>query len=270
MEIIINIPDEDYNLVREHVIDDEGHNVLPINVTYKVVTEIVKGIPLSKGHGRIADIDEIIKCIQEVEGEDAIWAISLIEWACSKRTIIGADEKENEQHVPDKTEKTTKRDIVVKYGKELQDANIIPGGKEYNEIMERCRKESAENGYNPDEIQETATRFARVQETDPVKYSEEDIEQIADAFNILCTVTLFEKMVEKEILVKDPKRPSNILVYMRGTNEHPEGWYSQNVFVAAEDLLSDRQSLKYVLGNAGEHGIDLDEILAYSKATLGE
>ena len=32
-----------------------------------------------------------IKCIEEVEGDDAVWAISLIEWACSKRTIIEAD-----------------------------------------------------------------------------------------------------------------------------------------------------------------------------------
>lgn len=39
-------------------------------------------------HGRIADIDEAIKCIEEVKGKDAELAISLIEWACGKRTII--------------------------------------------------------------------------------------------------------------------------------------------------------------------------------------
>ena len=54
---------------------------------------IINGTPLPKGHGRIADMDEAIKCIEDVEGEDAIWAISLIEWACSKRTIIEADKK---------------------------------------------------------------------------------------------------------------------------------------------------------------------------------
>ena len=56
---------------------------------------IINGTPLPKGHGRIADMDAAIKCIEDVEGEDAIWAISLIEWACSKRTIIEAD-KESE------------------------------------------------------------------------------------------------------------------------------------------------------------------------------
>ena len=57
---------------------------------------IANGIPLPKGHGRISDMDAAIKCIQDVEGEDAIWAIALIDWACGKRTIIEAD-KENEE-----------------------------------------------------------------------------------------------------------------------------------------------------------------------------
>ena len=56
-----------------------------------VINAIKNGMPLPKGHGRIADMDAAIKCIEEVEGEDAVWAIGLIEWACSKRTIIEAD-----------------------------------------------------------------------------------------------------------------------------------------------------------------------------------
>ena len=51
---------------------------------------------LPKGHGRIADMDEAIKCIKEAEGDDAIWAIALIEWACGKRTLIEADKMESE------------------------------------------------------------------------------------------------------------------------------------------------------------------------------
>lgn len=42
-------------------------------------------------HGRIADMDEAIKCIEEVKGDDAEFAISLIEWTCGKRTIIEAE-----------------------------------------------------------------------------------------------------------------------------------------------------------------------------------
>ena len=48
-------------------------------------------------HGRIADMDEAIKCIEEVKGKDAELAISLIEWACGKRTIIEAEGRNDRQ-----------------------------------------------------------------------------------------------------------------------------------------------------------------------------
>jgi len=89
IELVIKIP-------------EEVKNRLCFGVTYAkdiqtVCEALHNGTPLPKGHGRIADIDEAIKCIEDVEGEDAIWAISLIEWACSKRTIIGADKAESEE-----------------------------------------------------------------------------------------------------------------------------------------------------------------------------
>lgn len=49
--------------------------------------------PLPEYHGRIVDIDEVIKCIEEAQGDDVVWALNLIEWACSKRTIIQADKE---------------------------------------------------------------------------------------------------------------------------------------------------------------------------------
>lgn len=81
MEIVINIPEEDYEYLKSH--NESG-----------LYNAILNGTPLPKGHGRIADMDAAIKCIEEVQGEDAIWAISLIEWACGKRTIIEADATE--------------------------------------------------------------------------------------------------------------------------------------------------------------------------------
>lgn len=62
----------------------------------EVDVAVLNGTLLPKGHGRIADMDAAIKCIEEVEGDDAIWAISLIEWACGKRTIIEADKGSEE------------------------------------------------------------------------------------------------------------------------------------------------------------------------------
>lgn len=78
MKIIIDIPEEKYDWIMSHL-------TLDINFRECKIT------PLPKGHGRIADMDEAIRCIKDVEGEDAILAISLIEWACAKRTIIEAD-----------------------------------------------------------------------------------------------------------------------------------------------------------------------------------
>ena len=53
-----------------------------------------KAIPLPKGHGRIVDIDEAIKYIEDLNGEDGIWVTRLINWACSKRTIVEAESEE--------------------------------------------------------------------------------------------------------------------------------------------------------------------------------
>ena len=88
MKLIIDI-DEDVRVA----ITRMGLLRVPDEMQKKVDRAIQRGTPLPKGHGRIADMDEAIKCIEDVEGEDAIWAIGLIDWACGKRTIIEADKE---------------------------------------------------------------------------------------------------------------------------------------------------------------------------------
>ena len=84
IELVIKVPEDLYEAYkgRPPMLGDVGMDM--------IAQAISNGTPLPKGHGRIADMDEAIKCIKDVEGEDAIWAISLIEWACGKRTIIEA------------------------------------------------------------------------------------------------------------------------------------------------------------------------------------
>ena len=82
MKLIIDIPKDTYDFLKSH---DTG---------IQVDRAIANGIVLPEGHGRIADMDAAIKCIEDCEGEDAIWAISLIEWACSKRTLIEAESED--------------------------------------------------------------------------------------------------------------------------------------------------------------------------------
>ena len=89
MKLIIDISEDSYKATCN------GH-MLPPDVE-NVVQGIKNGKPLPKGYGRIADIDAAIECIKEIKGEDAAWAIGLIEWACDKRTIIEADKKESEE-----------------------------------------------------------------------------------------------------------------------------------------------------------------------------
>ena len=84
MKLIIDISQKDYKEVQEDTYSGTSFE-------NRVFSAIANSTPLPKGHGRIADMDEAIKCIKDVEGDDAIWAISLIEWACGKRTLIEAD-----------------------------------------------------------------------------------------------------------------------------------------------------------------------------------
>lgn len=96
MQMLIEIPEEEYRWITK---SDE---TVFADVSSKecMLHAIKNGVPLPKGHGRIADMDAAIKCIKEVKGEDAIWAISLIEWACGKRTIIEADALKKREGTP--------------------------------------------------------------------------------------------------------------------------------------------------------------------------
>lgn len=91
IELAIKIPDKVYGIIKyfKDVLDSEYRE--DDDVKTILIKSILKGVPFPKGHERMADIDAAIECIKEVKGEDAIWAISLIEWACGKRTIIEAD-----------------------------------------------------------------------------------------------------------------------------------------------------------------------------------
>lgn len=91
MQIVIDITKEDYERLKPY-------GKAPFcSLTSRLYEAVANGILLPKGHGRITDMDEAVKCIKEVEGEDAALAICLIEWACSKRTIIEADTGSEEQ-----------------------------------------------------------------------------------------------------------------------------------------------------------------------------
>ncbi len=106
MQIVIDIPENELTCMVCPCREPEDNLCMlgyAIYKDYKHIDCVYNGKPnncpcviLPEGHGRIADMDEAIKCIKDIEGEDAIWAISLIEWACGKRTLIEAERSDKE------------------------------------------------------------------------------------------------------------------------------------------------------------------------------
>lgn len=46
---------------------------------------------------KLCDVDEVRKCLDEVTGDDAIYAKGLLEWAIKKRTVDEADIRADER-----------------------------------------------------------------------------------------------------------------------------------------------------------------------------
>lgn len=88
IKLVIKIDKEIYeNIIKNGFIYDEDNEY--------VTHSIKKSTPLPKGHGRLADMDEAIKCIEEVtDSKEKQYALNLVDWACSKRVLIEADKEE--------------------------------------------------------------------------------------------------------------------------------------------------------------------------------
>ena len=93
MQIVINIPDDVYKVLKE--------DIYPISDTERLAlvfkTLVKKGTPLPKGHGRLADLDAALKCVEETaDCDEKYYAMCLFDWAMSKRVVLEADKAENE------------------------------------------------------------------------------------------------------------------------------------------------------------------------------
>lgn len=77
MQIVIEIPEEDYKWVCDHV-----------NMGYDLFKMIANGTPLPKGHGRLIDADVFIDGFEDY--------YELCELVNSTPTIIEADEEDKE------------------------------------------------------------------------------------------------------------------------------------------------------------------------------
>lgn len=97
MEIVIDIPKKDYiYIAKKHCLPSCDERTLR-ETCYEM---IAKGVPLPKGHGRIMDVDKVIKKMEEREeqlkDDRSIWETAGVETALDMfgEIIIEADRSE--------------------------------------------------------------------------------------------------------------------------------------------------------------------------------
>jgi len=90
MQIVIDVDDEFYDAIKDGYIE-------PCDTDY-ALSCVLKGTPLPEHHGRLADLDAALKCVEEVtDSKEKKYAIALFDWAMSKRVIIPATKEGDEK-----------------------------------------------------------------------------------------------------------------------------------------------------------------------------
>lgn len=92
MQIVIDIPQELKNLIDTDCLVSLGQPL-----SYGIMIKAIKnGIVLPKGHGRLADLDAALKCVEETaDCDDKFYAMCLFDWAMSKRVVLEVDKEVN-------------------------------------------------------------------------------------------------------------------------------------------------------------------------------
>ena len=88
MELVINIPEEAYKLLKSEGVDWLGAE--------HILNAVAEGIPLPKGHGELVDRDkfEYLKAIHDAIYRHISWSDAIKKIKYSAPTIIEADRKE--------------------------------------------------------------------------------------------------------------------------------------------------------------------------------
>ena len=88
MQIVISIPDEEYELVR--------HGNKSYTTELVLMNAVANGTPLPIGHGRLIDADEL-KRTMEKDKRRALSFVDLTDFVWLAQTIIEANVVENEE-----------------------------------------------------------------------------------------------------------------------------------------------------------------------------
>lgn len=71
-------------------------------------------------------------------------------------------------------------------------------------------------------------------------------------------IQLLEKLVENDMIQQDPQRTDNLIIYFSESDTQPEGWYSQNIYEVAEDLMRDFEGQKFLMKELAEKNIKME------------
>ena len=97
---------------------------------------------------------------------------------------------------------------------------------------------------------------------------EEEAEQQGGHFFLeqpLCRMTFFNclhllhECVKAGLLQRSEKDENCILVYREAGTELPEGWYAENVYNVARELVNDEPALDYLLNELQKKGVEFKE-----------
>ena len=99
MKIVIDIPDDDYEFVKEQVDTEYCNDVRQIN--NRLYQIIANGTVLPKGHGRLIDADSASKDINAFQDAFAMYTDNMGKYniVCAAPTVIEADKEAESEEV---------------------------------------------------------------------------------------------------------------------------------------------------------------------------
>lgn len=77
--------------------------------------------------------------------------------------------------------------------------------------------------------------------------------------NFYNCLRLLQECVKAGLIKTSVNNKSNILVYRMAGKKSPEGWYEENIFSTAKELVADRAGQKYLMHQLNEKGIEFKE-----------
>lgn len=76
---------------------------------------------------------------------------------------------------------------------------------------------------------------------------------------MLNAVKLIDACIEHKIIMRDPERKDNIIVWYANDIDYPDGWYSVNILTAAGELCYNFEGQTVLISSLKEKGIDFKE-----------